>query len=102
MAVMYGLDEKLAALTPDDVLKAYAGKVGCACGCGGRYSYVDPVAGEADRGYPVGDDEVSRSRVAKVLATVQEHTAEVTFYDFGCFEYETERRAFRVYLKGAL
>jgi hypothetical protein len=103
MATMYGLDEKLAKLTPDQVVKSYSGKLGCACGCGGRYSYLNAEEGTKDRGYEVEPTEVSRRRITDVLATIQSNAAEATFYaDIsrgGLWEFETETRAYRVYVR---
>lgn len=101
MATLNGIDEMLQKLVPEDVLKAYSGKTGCACGCGGRYSYVDPVAGTKDRGYEVEPDEVSKVRVTNVLRTIQAHADEVVLYQWGtdsCWAYETPTRAYRVYV----
>lgn len=43
----------LATITTDAILEAYSGKVGCMCGCKGRY-FVNPIhkaACDARRGY---------------------------------------------------
>lgn len=101
MAKMYveGLNQKLAALVPEDVVKSYSGKLGCACGCGGSYSYLNADEGTKDRGYAVEPREVSRRRIATVLSTIQQNAEDATFYDFGCWEFETPTHAYRVYVR---
>lgn len=51
------------------VTRVYNGKIGCMCGCRGKYStnpaYKEQVSKE--RGYPVGDDECSE-RSVRIIA----------------------------------
>ena len=50
------------------VFKVYSGKIGCMCGCLGKYSYTttDREYGSADRGSKVHDHEVS-DRSVKIM-----------------------------------
>jgi hypothetical protein len=51
------------------VTRVYSGKIGCMCGCLGKYS-TNPAYRErvgAERGYDVSDDEVSE-RSVKIIA----------------------------------
>jgi hypothetical protein len=56
-------------LAMSNVTRVYNGKIGCMCGCNGKYS-TNPAYREhvgAERGYPVSDDEVSE-RSVKIIA----------------------------------
>ena len=68
----------IRALTVGDLLKAYSGRPGCACGCNGKYRVTAASRPEADvdRGYPHDDDEVNPRQVTKVLRQVQLSAAE--------------------------
>ena len=57
------------SLNIDNVTRVYNGKIGCMCGCGGKYS-TNPAYRETvgrERGYAVSDDEVSE-RSVKIIA----------------------------------
>lgn len=63
----------LAALTPAApaaLASAYSGRPGCACGCRGNYRYASAHREWAgrNRGYAVGDDDVSDRSVARINA----------------------------------
>jgi hypothetical protein len=66
----------LAAVTLDQVMRVYSGKIGkCYCGCSGNYwcaSAHREVAGK-DRGYPISDDEINDRMVKRVLKIVKEN-----------------------------
>ena len=51
------------------IVKVYNGKIGCMCGCNGKYSYNPDLVelGTKMRGYPVNEDEVSL-RSVKIIA----------------------------------
>jgi hypothetical protein len=56
-------------LAMSNVTRVYNGKIGCMCGCNGKYS-TNPAYREhvgTERGYPVSDDEVSE-RSVKIIA----------------------------------
>lgn len=63
------------SLTPADILQAYSGKPGCACGCNGTYVITAESRSEADtsRGYPHDDEDVNPNQVKRVLGKVQRH-----------------------------
>jgi hypothetical protein len=63
----------IESLTIADVLQAYSGKPGCACGCRGNYRITESSRKEADdsRGYPHGDGDVNLRQVSKVLNQVR-------------------------------
>lgn len=53
----------------NNITRVYNGKLGCMCGCNGKYS-TNPQFQELvgkERGYPVSDDEVSL-RSVKIIA----------------------------------
>ena len=51
------------------ITRVYNGKIGCMCGCGGKYSTNPAYKEEVGkwRGYPVSDDECSE-RSVKIIA----------------------------------
>lgn len=65
--------EVLQKITADDVLKVYSGKLGCMCGCLGRYYVTAERREEAGkrRGYTYEDRDVSRKMVNRVLRLLQ-------------------------------
>jgi len=65
--------EALQKITTDDVLKVYSGKLGCMCGCLGRYYVTAERREEAGkrRGYTYEDRDVNRKMVNKVLRLLQ-------------------------------
>ena len=58
----------LAALSPAALVSAYSGRPGCACGCRGNHRYSSAYREWAgrNRGYDVGDAEVSDRSVATI------------------------------------
>ena len=48
------------------IAKVYSGKMGCMCGCNGKYSYTARGAVEANPGYDVSDKVSERS--VKIIA----------------------------------
>ena len=78
-------NEIVKSLTPADILKAYSGKPGCACGCLGTYAITAESRKEADkdRGYDHGDEDVRPEQVKRVLKQVQKHAA-LTGYGEKC------------------
>lgn len=70
-------NEIVNSLTVDDILTAYSGKPGCACGCNGKYVVTQQSRAEAetDRGYAYDDEEVNPKQVKRVLKQVQKHAA---------------------------
>jgi hypothetical protein len=68
----------LAAVTLDQVMSVYSGKVGrCYCGCSGNHRYASKhrEAASKDRGYPVFMDEVNDRQVKKIFKIVKENFA---------------------------
>lgn len=94
------IGERLKSLRPEDVVSAYYGKTGCACGCGGNYFHHSDQYERAcaENGYLVGPETVNDNRVAKILATVQNNWKQVEFTGT-CFSLEDENqgKAWRVY-----
>ena len=96
----------IQALTMGDILKVYAGRPGCACGCNGKYRVTATSRTEADtdRGYPYNDDEVDPRYVTKVLRQVQLNAIETAgewLIDDGLYYISVEpdpRHVFTVYL----
>jgi len=83
----------------EDVLKAYSGHPGCACGCLGKYYYrkTTQELGTKDRGYKVDDDEVSDVQVRRIVNIMNANWDKVQ--DFGgCFHFEKSKsRVYTVY-----
>jgi len=50
----------------DTITKVYSGRIGCMCGCNGRYSYTAMGAREDNPGYDVTDQINERS--VKIIA----------------------------------
>jgi len=50
----------------DTITKVYSGRIGCMCGCNGRYSYTAMGAQEDNPGYDVTDQINERS--VKIIA----------------------------------
>ena len=75
-------------VAPSQVVKAYVGKVGCMCGCKGKY--YGHAAG-------VEIDKVDPKMVTKILRTIQanEDKAEV---DGDILAYEANGKSWVVYL----
>lgn len=48
-------------LNIDKIVKTYSGKMGCMCGCNGKYSYTAHGAVEDNPGYDVSDSVNERS-----------------------------------------
>lgn len=48
-------------LNIDNIVKVYSGKIGCMCGCKGKYSYTATGAVEHSPGYDVSDNVNERS-----------------------------------------
>lgn len=59
----------LDGIRAQDIVSAYSGHPGCACGCQGRYWYTPGhVAWAGDnRGFPIQPHEVGTRRVATIL-----------------------------------
>lgn len=96
-------------LNQDDVLKVYSGKLGCMCGCKGKYKYASKhqVLGGKDRGYDVGDDEVSDRSVKRMVNKFNKMDGfQVDVQDGIMSDYvfiETDTRMYCIYLlKGTL
>lgn len=73
--------EIVQSLTASDVLKAYSGKPGCACGCNGKY-YTSPdnrKASDEDDGYACSDDQVQLKQVNRIMRQVQWASRHDTF-----------------------
>lgn len=70
---MNNIKETLQKITVDDVLKVYSGKLGCMCGCLGRYYVTAERRAEVEkrRGYTLEERDISRKMVNKVLRLLQ-------------------------------
>ena len=66
----------------NNILKVYNGKVGCMCGCLGKYSVptCNREAADKDRGYAYTDDDVS-DRSVKIIAKKVLSNPNVKFED---------------------
>ena len=75
--------------TVNDVYKVYSGKVGCMCGCRGKYSYTANGAVNHGPGYDVSDKVNERS--VKIIAGKVMRDPNVQFED-GCVFVEHNGR----------
>lgn len=65
----------VASLGVADVLKVYAGRPGCMCGCKGAYRVTEASRAEASAGGLIfDDDEVDDAFVARTLGKIQTGT----------------------------
>lgn len=81
------------------VYKVYSGKLGCMCGCKGKYSYAADEAefGGTDRGYKIHEDEISDRRVKTITKQVL-NDPDVKYEDNYAY-VETDKRIKVVYFK---
>ena len=65
--------ENIQNVTPSMVMQAYSGKIGCMCGCKGKYwvmpEHKDLVA--KSNGYEPEDKELNPKQVTKILRLIQ-------------------------------
>ena len=95
-------------IDPAIVEAAYSGKLGCACGCRGKYSYASAFAKQAGkrRGYDVSPDEISdRSIVVmtrKFNKAIADKNIQVYFdHQIGgepFYFFETDTRLYMLFL----
>ena len=78
----------IQSISPSQVVKAYVGKVGCMCGCRGKY-YGLAESIEIDR--------VDPKMVTKILRTIQANE-EAVEVDGDILAYETKGKSWVVYL----
>jgi hypothetical protein len=78
----------IQSIAPSQVVKAYVGKIGCMCGCKGKY-YGHAEGIEIDRADP--------KMVAKILRTIQANE-EAVEVDDGILAYEAKGKSWVVYL----
>lgn len=78
----------IQSVTPANVVKAYLGKVGCMCGCKGKYYGTRP-SHEIDR--------VDPKMVTKILRTIQANEDAVEV-DGDILAYEDKGKSWVVYL----
>lgn len=74
------------------IVKVYSGKPGCACGCRGKYTYVDGAAGESN-GWPASSKSRRMAQVRKVFNIV---TAARDGWGAGSFDFGKSYMAARV------
>lgn len=81
-----------------NIIKTYSGRIGCMCGCKGKYNYTQHGADTNGPGYPVNVSE----RGVRVIANRVLNHPNVVFE--GAIAYVEDRQANRiqaVYFKGA-
>jgi hypothetical protein len=84
-----------------NITRVYNGKIGCMCGCLGKYS-TNPVFREVvskERGYPVGDDECSERSVKIIARKVLSNPNAVREGDYVFVEDRVANRIQVVYFK---
>lgn len=83
-----------------NIIKTYNGRIGCMCGCLGKYSYTADGAKNYGPGYDVSDSVSERS--VRIIANRVLNNPNVQFE--GDYAYVEDRKANRiqvVYFKGA-
>lgn len=97
--------EKVMAEAFEDVSNAYNGGSGCMCGCQGDYAYRPETAEEGgkERGYAVGEDEVSERKVKARFNKVRREaeSAEKVFWTEEYYGVENNERTTVVYKRKA-
>jgi len=78
----------IQSISPSQVVKAYVGKIGCMCGCKGKY-YGHTAGGEVVR--------VDPKMVTKILRTIQANEGKVEVDD-DILAYEDKGKSWVVYL----
>lgn len=78
----------IQSISPSQVVKAYVGKIGCMCGCKGKY--YGHAAG-------VEIDKVDPKMVTKILRTIQANEDAVEV-DGDILAYEVKGKTYAVYL----
>lgn len=84
-------------IDPDKVIKVYSGKLGCMCGCKGKWTYSSKYRefGAAQRGYPVLDEDVN-DRTVKIIVGKLNRNAD-TKWDDGIAYYDSDTRTLAAY-----
>ena len=84
-----------------DIVKVYNGKIGCMCGCLGKYKTTPSFRGlvEEQRGYPVDDDEVNERSVKIIAKKVLSNPSAVFEDNYAYVEDRVRRRIQVVYFK---
>ena len=83
-------------LNIDKIVKTYSGKMGCMCGCRGKYNYTAEGAEKHGPGYPVNVNE----RGVRIIAKKVLANPNVQWEDNMAF-VEADGRIQVVYFKGA-
>ena len=65
------------------IVKTYSGKMGCMCGCNGKYSYTEDGAKNFGPGYDVSDSVNERS--VRIIAKKVLSNPNVVFEDYYAF-----------------
>ena len=92
------------------VRRVYSGRLGCMCGCNGKYTYSsgDLEAASKERGYPVGPEDVSDRSVRTIVNKVKKlietndpdlRPLEVVFDPSYVFVQATRTRCYCIYFK---
>jgi hypothetical protein len=76
-------------LDTSKIVKTYSGKVGCMCGCLGKYSYTTHGAAEDGPGYDVTDSVNERS--VRIIANKVLRNPNTKFEDSYAFVVEGNR-----------
>lgn len=89
------------SLNIENVTRVYNGKIGCMCGCNGKYStnpaHVEAVA--KHRGYPVSADEISERSVKIITKKVMMNPNKVFEDNYVYVEDPVRNRIQVVYFK---
>jgi hypothetical protein len=81
-----------------NIIKTYSGKIGCMCGCKGKYNYTQHGAQTDGPGYPVNVSE----RGVRIIASRVLNDSRVVFDgDMAYVEDRVANKIQVVYFKGA-
>jgi|SRR5579864_9718701 len=76
-------NEIVQSLTVADIMQAYSGKPGCACGCNGKYHVAEHAveAQTKSNGYAPSPEDVSNKQVLRILRQVQAAALDSTYVE---------------------
>lgn len=89
------------SLNISKIVKTYSGKIGCMCGCNGKYSYTEHGAVEDNPGYDVSDSVNERS--VRIIAKKVLANPECKWEDNIAYVEDKVKGTFKaIYFKAAL
>ncbi len=84
------------------VITTYIGKIGCMCGCVGKYSYLESSRKEAgeNRSYEITDDEISSNSVNFIInKLIKEEKRGIEVINNYIYSLDIGERRYALYLQ---